>query len=107
MRSASDIALQHFVFHRVPDPAVQLDEAWRQADLVDVPRTRRIDGELADQARRAPTVRDAAIKPNELQAGEDAAGRPAPGRQRFGLEHVTGVAIDAGEGFAQNVDAAR
>ena len=54
-----------------------------------------------------PTVRLAAIEPRELQPGEHVVERAPPRHQRLGLEHVTGVAIDAGKRFAQHDDAAR
>src|SRR5258708_14668779 len=45
------IALQHFFLHRMPDERMQLDEARREADLGDVPRSRQVDREFADRMR--------------------------------------------------------
>src|SRR5215831_17977564 len=46
--AGSGIAFQNLVLHLVPDLRVQLDEARREADLVDVARPRQVDRVLTD-----------------------------------------------------------
>src|SRR4051812_45767821 len=44
------ITFEHFLFHRLPDFGVQLNEPWRHADFRNVARPRQVDRKLADRA---------------------------------------------------------
>src|SRR4051812_24508962 len=46
----SRIAFEHFVFHRMPDVLVELEETRREADFRHIARTWQVDPEFADRS---------------------------------------------------------